>query len=112
MKVDVSHVPMSTEMVDWLKETLTEDDEGNLQEAVSSVVAPPLDAMNLYTPVGALSSSRYAAVKPEESLNEKKGGGGKVKKVSDTFDDFSVSETVLQVPTTAPSHGERRLTQE
>ena len=109
MKVDVSHVPMSTEMVDWLKETLTEDDEGNLQESVSSVIAPPLDAMNLYTPVGALSSSRYAAVKPEESLNEKERRRRKGQKISDTFDDFSVSETSFTSATTAPSHGEKTI---
>ena len=109
MEVDVSHVPMSTEMVDWLADTLAEDDEGHLPEAVSSVMAPPMDSMNLYTPMGALSSSRYAAVKPEESLNEKERRRRREQKINNGFDDFSVSEASFVSATTAPSLGEKTI---
>ena len=109
MEVDVSHVPMSTEMVDWIADTLAEDEDGNLPETVTSTMAPPMDSMNLYTPMGALSASQYAAVKPEESINEKERRRRKEQRVNTTFDDFSVSEGTFASATTAPSQGERTI---
>ena len=106
---DVSHVPMSMEMMDWIADTMTPDDDGNLPDTVSSTMTPPLDSMSLYTPLGALAASQYAAVKPVESLNEKELRRRKSHKVNNNFDDFSVSEASFDSATSAPSTGERTI---
>ena len=68
---DTSDVPMSTEMLDWLSSSLEPDEDGNLPGDGVFRISSSMDAMGLYTPVGAIAASQYAGLKPEESLNEK-----------------------------------------
>jgi hypothetical protein len=108
MEVDVSHLPMSSEMEHWLSNTFVEDNEGLLPESVASVLAPPLDSMGLYTPVGAIAVSAYAAVKPEESLNDKERRRRWEQSAGEEdslFNQVSMSEASFHSATDAPSLG-------
>ena len=64
-------LPLSKEMNQWLGSMMSSTDDGYLDEMVSNPLAKPLDAMSLYTPLGAIASSQFAAVRPEESTNER-----------------------------------------
>jgi len=65
-------VAISDEMSMWLQDTMGGVDmDEELPEEVSSVLAKPLDSMSLFTPLGAIATSQYAAARPLESINEK-----------------------------------------
>ena len=95
MKHDVSHIDdlMSDEMKDWLTDQLLEDEEGMLNDAVSSQMTPPLDGASLFTPMASLIKSQYAAERPKESLNEaEKRKRTKILRHENSFDDISMAE--------------------
>ena len=64
-------LPTSSEMDSWLGAAMHSAEDGYLDEMVSNPLAKPLDSMSLYTPLGAIATSQYAAVRPLESTNER-----------------------------------------
>jgi len=64
-------LPTSTEMDAWLGAAMHSAEDGYLDEMVSNPLAKPLDSISLYTPLGAIATSQYAAVRPVESTNER-----------------------------------------
>ncbi len=67
-EVDIS---ISSEMEQWLSSAMESSEEGYLSDQVGNPLSKPLDAMSLYTPLGAIAASQHAAVKPMESINER-----------------------------------------
>jgi len=55
-------LPLSTEMIDWMDSTINDRDEAGFgSEAVTSILAQPLDSESLYCPVSSIINSKLSA---------------------------------------------------
>lgn len=58
-------LPLSSEMITWMNDSIELIDEnGYLDNTVSSVLSKPLDSMSLFCPIASLITSKYTSSKP------------------------------------------------
>ena len=64
-------LPLSSEMTDWLKYTMTDTDEiGQLPDKLASISLQPLDSLSVYCPNAAIIKSQFSA-RPATTENMK-----------------------------------------